>query len=183
MPSGPSETANHQNDFRPFSPAGRCGHRLRHLHARPGRARGQLECRRRTAEGLFGRRSHWPALLAVLCRGGSAQQSTRPASRGSAAERPCGDRGLAHAQGRLALLCLGGPPQDRRSARPSYRLCQGDPRHHGAEAGAGGAARERAPVPPACGGRHRLCDLHARSERHRRQLEPERGAAEGLYGG
>ena len=46
--------------------------------------------------------------------------------------------------------------------------------------GAAGPARGRAALPAARPGRHRLCDLHARSRRPRDQLERRRRAHQGL---
>ena len=88
-------------------PAARCQgvRRLRHLHARPDRARRELERRRRAHQGLHRRGDHRPALLASfyppedIAAGKPAWELRAGHRRG-----PTRGRGLARAQGRHPLL-------------------------------------------------------------------------------
>ena len=69
-----------------------------------GRPHHQLECRRRALQGLYGRRDHRPAFLAVLHRRGPRGGLPAKALATAAERRPFRGRGLAGAQGRQPLL-------------------------------------------------------------------------------
>ena len=78
-------------------------HRLCALHARPERHRHQLECRRRTHQGLYGRRDHRTALLAILS--GARSRGRRADARAADGDaRKAGSRPKAGACARMAAL-------------------------------------------------------------------------------
>ena len=118
-----------------------------------------------TDQGLHGRRDHRRAFLALLYRRGPRRRRSRAGAADRGRDRPFHRRGLAVPQGRQPLLGHGGhrshPP-----GRQAGRLRQDHPRHDRAAHRAAGGAGERAALPPAGAGRHRLRDLHARPGRH-----------------
>ena len=167
----------------PLPAAGRRRRRLRHLHARPERHHHQLERRRRADQGLYGRRDHRPAFLALLHARRTAPPACRPAS-----SRPPGARAATRPK---AGACA-------RTAAASGPRCRSTP---SATRAASSSASPRSPAtspsaaPPQealreserqfrllVARRHRLRALHARSQRHRDQLERRRRAHQGLHG-
>ena len=106
----------------------------------------QLERRRRADQGLYGRRDHRPAFLALLHARRIAPPACRPASLETAAARgQLRGRRLARAQGRQPLLGLGAsstPIRDESGELLGFAKITRDITER--RAAAGGAARERA---------------------------------------
>ena len=107
---------------------------LRDLDARPGRARGQLERRCRTHDGLYRARDRPPACLSPLPRGRHSARDPGAGvepSRGGGAVR---SRGLAGAEGRVTLLGERNPDAAPRRSRTPLGILERDARHHRAQA-------------------------------------------------
>ena len=160
--------------------------RLRHLHARSQRHRHQLERRRRAHQGLSRDGDRRPAFLALLHRGRPRGRHAGARPRDGRARGQVRGRGLARAQGRLALLGQRRHQSDPRRGRQPARLRQDHARHHrAARGGAGAGAGAGAACPGAEDGRHRPAHRRRRArlqqsaDRHHRQSRDPAARAPG----
>ncbi len=90
----------------------------------------QLERRRGAAEGIHGGRNHRAILLAVLQARRGGRRRTAARARNGRARRTLLDRGLAGAQGWLAVLGARSRHGAARGERPPDRVCQDHARPH-----------------------------------------------------
>ena len=163
--------------------ADRCGCRLRHLHARPGRPGVDLEFGCSAAQRLRARGDHRSQLQPLLYARGSKGRRTPARPGHGEAHGPIFRRRLARSQGWEPVL--GDGRHRRYSRRPGddHRVRQGHARYHRAARSGARPAGKRAALPPSRRGGGRLCDLSARPEWCRRYLERRRATHQGLHSG
>ena len=129
-------------------PPGRCRHRLRDLHARSHGPRRDVEPGREADQGLRRRGDPRSALLGLLHPRGSRSREARSHPRDAASGGPLRGRGLARAQGRIALLGQRRHHSAARRRGRRRRLREGDPRSHAPAPGRGARAEssQRSPA-------------------------------------